>query len=76
MCSSLFLSHPDLMDMLQLENAETMQLDCTFFARVDSEIKAKQVISHMANVSHGQVRASKVNMKLLVIIIKLSSLEW
>lgn len=59
MCSSLFLSHPDLMDMLQLENAETMQLDCTFFARVDSEIKAKQVISHMANVSHGQVRASK-----------------
>lgn len=59
MCSTLSITHPDLMDMLDFDNAETMQLDSTFSARVDTESKAKQVISHMKNISHGQIRTSK-----------------
>lgn len=59
MCSALELSNPALADLLEWDLAEVMQLDCTFSARVDTEQKAKQAIAHMANVSHGQVRASK-----------------
>ncbi|HCG6654757.1 phage/plasmid replication protein, II/X family [Vibrio parahaemolyticus] len=59
MCSALELSHPMLADMLEWDLAEVMQLDCTFSANVGTEQKAKQAIAHMANVSHGQVKASR-----------------
>ena len=53
--------YPDVWDMLDSSNATLDAIDCTYSARVNNELHAKQVIDCLKNVSNGQMRKSVRN---------------
>jgi II/X family phage/plasmid replication protein len=51
--------YPTTYSKLDLRKSEIRHIDCTYFARAESEFLSKQVIKLLARVSNRQVRASR-----------------
>lgn len=57
---SEFTNHyPEILDMLDINSWRVISLDITYASFCDTESDAKQVISFLSNISHGQTKSSK-----------------
>lgn len=52
---------PDMTEILEFQNAELAQIDCTFTAHLQNQSDARNVIHALRNISNGQTRGSKSN---------------
>lgn len=50
---------PDMAEILEFNNAELAQIDCTFTSHLDSTSDSRNVIHALRNISNGQTRGSK-----------------
>lgn len=50
---------PDMAEILEFNNAELAQIDCTFSAHLKTESDSRNVIHALRNISNGQTRGSK-----------------
>lgn len=50
---------PSICDMLDFYFSELKQIDCTYMARVETEMQSRAVIQALKNLSSGQTRASR-----------------
>lgn len=50
---------PDMADILEFNNAELAQIDCTFTAHLDTESDSRNVIHALRNISNGQTKGAK-----------------
>jgi II/X family phage/plasmid replication protein len=57
MIGTLLTNYPFLFNDLDILNSELMQIDCTYFARFETNELAEQVIKALANVSTGQIKS-------------------
>jgi len=57
MLSTLQQAYPLLFSMLEIQSTEVWELDCTYSARMPSELIANQVIQALRKVSNGQTKA-------------------
>lgn len=58
MIMALYNIYPDFFEMLDIPNTTLDLIDCTFSARVENQLQAKQVIQQLKNVSNGQMRTA------------------
>ncbi|AYV19813.1 phage/plasmid replication protein, II/X family [Vibrio mediterranei] len=61
MLMSLYHAYPDFYEMLNIQESTLDAVDCTFSARVKTELQAKQVINQLKSISNKQMRASVRN---------------
>ncbi|MDN3380974.1 MULTISPECIES: phage/plasmid replication protein, II/X family [unclassified Pseudoalteromonas] len=50
---------PDMAEILEFNNAELAQIDCTFSAHLKTESDSRNVIHALRNISNGQTRGAK-----------------
>ena len=50
---------PDMAEILEFNNAELAQIDCTFSAHLNTESDSRNVIHALRNISNGQTRGAK-----------------
>lgn len=50
---------PDMAEILEFNNAELAQIDCTFTAHLKTESDSRNVIHALRNISNGQTRGAK-----------------
>ncbi len=50
---------PDMAEILEFNNAELAQIDCTFSAHLTTESDSRNVIHALRNISNGQTRGAK-----------------
>ncbi|WP_108650846.1 phage/plasmid replication protein, II/X family [Dongshaea marina] len=54
----LLNARPEFCSMLDFESVQVDWIDCTYHAKVSNDEIAKQVITHLKNISHGHMRRS------------------
>lgn len=57
MLTTLQFAYPKLFAALEVESAQVWELDCTFSARLSTEMQAVQVIRALQHVSNGQTKS-------------------
>lgn len=50
---------PDMAEILEFQNSELSQIDCTFTAHLKNQSDSRNVIHALRNISNGQTRGSK-----------------